>query len=178
MNQQWCVSLISNRVASGNFGDSGQNFVYFTEEFVVFWGGEKGESALTHDKHMLWKRKRKSSTKHSALGSSFPLKLSMRNLDTVSHQQSSCKKYLNDTNLTLLVDLSWLLCFWPIKGFLVYSENCFLHRNGHESSWLCCVGLLLSLHHGLKVIAEMLDMPLYLVTTWELQMRKILFVPF
>lgn len=38
--------------------------------------------------------------------------------------------------------------------------------------------LVLSLHHGLKVTAEMLDMPLYLVTTWELQIRKILFVPF
>lgn len=82
--------MIPNGLASGNFRDSGQNFVYFTEEFVVFWGGGKVESALTHDKHMLWKRK--NSTKHSALGNSLPLKLSMRNLDTVSHQQGSCKK--------------------------------------------------------------------------------------
>lgn len=109
MDQQSCVSWISNRVASGNFRDSGQNFVYFTEELVVFWGGEKVESALTHDTHMLWKRK--NSTERSTLGSSFPLKLSMRNLDTVSHQQRSCRKCLNDINLTLLVDLSWLLCF-------------------------------------------------------------------
>lgn len=94
------------RVASGNFRDLEQNFVYFTEEFVVFWGGEKAESALTHDKHMLQKRKRKNSTKHSALGSSFPLKLPMRNLDTVSQQQGRCKKCLNDIKLTLLVDLS------------------------------------------------------------------------
>lgn len=67
MDQQWYASSILNRVASSNFGDSGQNFVYFTEEFVVFWGGEEVESALTCDKHMLWKRKRKNSTKHSAL---------------------------------------------------------------------------------------------------------------
>lgn len=71
---------------------------------MVFWGGEKVESALTHDKHMLWKRK--SSTKHSALGSSFPLKFSMRNLDTASHQEASYKKCLNDIKLTLVVDLS------------------------------------------------------------------------
>lgn len=55
MDQQRCAALI--RVASGNFRDSEQNFVYFTEEFVVFWGGEKAESALTHDKHVAEKEK-------------------------------------------------------------------------------------------------------------------------
>ena len=116
-------------VASGNFRDSGQSFVYFTEEFVVFWGGERVEPALTHDEHMLRKRKRKNSTKHSALWSSFPLKYNTRNvlgfsnrsctsnLNTVSQQQRSWKNRPHDIKLDITCGFKMIVKVLTCAGF-------------------------------------------------------------
>lgn len=102
----------------------------------------------------------------------------MSNLDTFYQQQRSCKKCPHDTKLDITCGFKLIVTVLIYAGFLVSSVHCFLHRNGHESSWLFWLVFFFVSASQAKSDCRrtMLGMPLDLKTAWELQIRKDLFV--